>query len=272
MPEIIIEHAKSYEGITCHFSVENSPLGTAGGVKIAADKLDDIFVVLSGDAISNINLSEAISKHICDENEVTIVATTVENPTLYGVLKTDGDRVEKLIEKPKTNEFGNLVSTGIYVINKSVLSLIPDNVPFDFAKNLFPSLVEAKQVGVYRHEGYWCDIGDKKSYYNANFYMSEESFYPSVNSNYPASKIISGNLIADDAVVVGKCRQSIIGSKAKIASNAFVDGCVVLPGVTVKGWYKNCIIGNGFCERIYSFDEIHSYSTKVENKILPKAR
>ena len=193
----------------------------------------------------------------------------MDDPTRYGVIQTDSNgKVINLIEKPSSAQFGNEVSTGVYIINKRVLSLLPGNVPFDFAKDLFPSLIETSKVGVFRHDGYWCDIGDKKSYYNANFYMSEESFYPFINFKESENSVIKkGSLIAKSALTVGKIRQSIIGENAKISSSANLDGCIVMGGVTVKGRYKDCIIGDGYCENVKSLDKIGQENTSVYNKI-----
>ncbi len=269
MPEIVKNHAERYTGISCSFSTETTPLGTAGGVKKAEDMLDDLFFVISGDALSDVNLGEMARKHLDANNDVTIAAVRASDPTRFGVLKiNDSDKIDCLIEKPKTAEYGNLVSSGIYLINKRILSLMPRDVPFDFAKNLFPPLIEAGKVGAYIHEDYWCDIGDKKSYYNANFYMSDGSFYPFVSANdHVSSEIKKGNLVSKKAIVVGKVRQSIIGENARIASSADVDGCIILPGATVKGRYRRCIVGENFCESIAAFDRNRQNSSLQGNKI-----
>lgn len=252
MPEKVSDYVNGYKGIKSRFSVESTPLGTAGGVKKAEEYLDDVFFVISGDALSDVNLLDMVSSHFTSGAEVTIASVRVDDPTRYGVLKVDeSGRVKGIIEKPNSNAYGNLVSSGIYIVNKSVLSQIPNDVPFDFAKNLFPQLIENGKINAYFHDGYWCDIGDKKTYFNANFYMSEGGFFDFVENDFTIkSEIACGNMLSEKAVTVGKVRNSIVGSNSKIASCASVDECVILDGVTVRGKHFHSIIGNNFVEKI----------------------
>lgn len=253
-PKQVEEFVSSYRGVKSEFSVETEPLGTAGGVKKAADKLDEIFVVVSGDALSNIDLGKMVAKHIDSGAAVTLAATTVENPKLYGVIALDGsDTVTRLIEKPDSDEYGNLVNAGVYVMNKSVLDRIPNGIPFDFSRDLFPQLVQSGELKAYLHNGYWCDIGDKTSYYRANFFMKRGGFYdfvPSFMGESFTSREENGSLVSAGAVTVGKFNGCIIGKDARVASSADLTDCIVLDGATALGQHRNAIIGTDFVEEL----------------------
>lgn len=269
MPELVKSRALKYKGIRCSFEVEENPLGTAGGVKAAERYLDDLFFVVSGDALSDVNLGLMARRHLDSGAEVTIATTSVSDPTRYGVVVEDEDGfVTSFVEKPSSDIFGTVVSTGIYIINKRVLQQIPRDVPFDFAKNLFPALVEGRKICTYFHDGYWCDIGDKAEYFNANFYMKSGAFYDfvEVESDDCGSTAADTNLIAKSAVTVGTAKNSIIGAHARIASNAVIDECIILPDTTVTGRHFHSIVGVGFEEKIEKLDKNRHLKNKISDK------
>lgn len=248
-PEIIREICENYDGITARFTLEDKPLGTAGAVKAAESLLDDVFLVMSGDAISDIDLGAMIAAHLSSDNLVTVALTTVPDPRRYGVARLDGDKIASFVEKPADDRYGRLVNAGVYVADKSVLSLIPKEKQYDFARDLFPKLVGTRKLGAFLHGGYWCDVGDKKSFYEANFYMSDGGFFPFVGSKTVPSVRRNGCLIGKNAVVTGRARYSIIGEDAVITSGAEIRDCIVLDGVTVSGTHYGEIIGDGFVEK-----------------------
>lgn len=248
-PEIIRDICLGYEGIAARFTVENKPLGTAGAVKAAEKLLDDVFLVMSGDAISDIDLGAMIAAHLSSDNAVTVALTTVADPRRYGVARLDGDKIAEFVEKPSDEGFGRLVNTGVYVADKSVLGLIPPDKQYDFARDLFPELVKKRKLGAFLHGGYWCDVGDKKSFYEANFYMADGGFFPFVGSKTVPSVRRNGCLIGKNAVVTGSAHYSIIGENSVISSGAAVRDCIVTDGVTVRGVHYGEIIGDGFVEK-----------------------
>lgn len=248
-PEIIREICENYDKITARFTVEDKPLGTAGAVKAAENMLDDVFLVMSGDAISDIDLGAMVAAHLNSDNLVTVALTTVPDPRRYGVARLDGDKITSFVEKPSDERFGRLVNAGVYVADKSVLNLIPGGTQYDFARDLFPRLVKTRKLGAFLHGGYWCDVGDKKSFYEANFYMSDGGFYPFVGSKTVPSVRRNGCLIGKNAIVTGSARYSIIGENAVVTSGAQIRDCVVLDGATVRGVHYGEIIGDGFVEK-----------------------
>jgi mannose-1-phosphate guanylyltransferase/phosphomannomutase len=131
-------------GVDIGYSVEESPLGTAGSVKRAAGRLDDTFLVISGDALCDVDLTQIVAAHREKGASVTIGLKSVENPLEFGIVVTDEDgRVERFLEKPSWGQvFSDTINTGIYVLEPEVLKHIPQDRPYDFSKELFPLLLE----------------------------------------------------------------------------------------------------------------------------------
>ena len=157
-------------GVRIHYSIEESPLGTAGSVAHAREFLDDTFLVISGDAVTNFNLEEIIAFHKEKKALATIVLYHVPEPLDYGVIVTDADgRVTRFLEKPSWSEVtSDTVNTGVYVLEPEVLDLIPAGQPFDWSSEVFPQMLE-KGLPVYGciAPGYWCDIGSITEYRRA---------------------------------------------------------------------------------------------------------
>ncbi len=154
-------------GMTIHYSVEESPLGTAGSVKQAEEWLDDTFLLISGDALTDFDLSQAIAFHKEKGAMATLVLKRMPNPLEYGVVILDDQgRVQQFQEKPSWGEvFSDTVNTGIYVLDPKVLSYFPPGKVFDFSMNLFPMLLEkGDPMYGYIADGYWCDIGSLPDY------------------------------------------------------------------------------------------------------------
>ena len=253
-PEQIIEWAVGYSDISCRFSIETRPLGTAGGVKAAEKFLDDTFIVVSGDALEDIDFAAMLHKHVASNADVTIAVKYAENTSLYGVVETDAwGSITGFKEKPAAGETDSkLINCGVYMVNKSVLKLIPKHEKFDFARDLFPLLLERGKMAAYIHDGYWCDIGDVKSYYKANYDVLHGGFFPvcrnSFRTNYASYRIghSGSSVIACDSTLVGNISHCIVGRRSKISSGSMLENCIVMDNVTVKGRYMDSIIGNDF--------------------------
>ena len=164
-------------GVNLHYSVEETPLGTAGSVKNAEELLDESFLVISGDALCDFDLSALIARHQESGAAATIALKSVDNPLEFGVVIVDEDgRVERFLEKPSWGQvFSDTINTGVYVLEPSVLGAIPEGKPYDFSKQLFPDLLErGKPIHGVVMEGYWQDIGNLDQYRQANFDALEE--------------------------------------------------------------------------------------------------
>lgn len=240
MPDTVIRGLNKAFRNKFRFYVEETPLGTAGSVAAAREFLQDgsnePFLVISGDALTNINLAEMFASHIKSRAAVTMAVQTVPEVSQYGVVVTDHlDRVKEFQEKPAPGtELSNLVNCGIYMINPAVMGMVPPEQRFDFAKDLFPHMLESRSpIHVFRHDGYWCDIGNIAAYHRANMDMlygvkGLECFTRRKN-------------------IVGDMKKRVfVGKNVNIGLNVELSGGVVLgSSVTVTGStvLNNCVLG-----------------------------
>lgn len=168
MSESVREYVESNDfGMNIECRTEKEPMGTAGGVKACEDFIGgEDFIVISGDAMCDFDLTECMEKHKGKNAEATIVLCSREDPLEYGLVVTGrGDRVESFAEKPPwENVCTDCINTGVYILSPSVLSDIPDGEPYDFGKDLFPKLLSSgrRLFGV-KTDGYWCDIGSPEA-------------------------------------------------------------------------------------------------------------
>lgn len=159
-------------GVNIQYFEESRPLGTAGSVKNCESFLDDRFLVISGDALTDFNLKQAVDFHEAHQAVATLVLTKVENPLEYGVVMTDDSgRITRFLEKPTWSEvFSDTVNTGIYILEPEVLQLFEKDIEYDFSKELFPLLLaEEKKLMGHVADGYWSDIGSLDIYRQAQF-------------------------------------------------------------------------------------------------------
>ena len=159
-------------GLRLSYSVESQPLGTAGGVRACQDfygKRD--FLVVSGDAACDFDLRALLECHRRHRAAVTMALYTHPAPTSYGLVVTDPlGFVRGFIEKPPWNRVvTDRVNTGIYAVSPRAMDYVPRGEPFDFAKDLFPRLLAAGETVIgLPMEGYWCDVGTPRAYYQCN--------------------------------------------------------------------------------------------------------
>ncbi|HSK48047.1 MAG TPA: nucleotidyltransferase family protein, partial [Coriobacteriia bacterium] len=148
MPQVIRDYFGDGEewGTSIEYAIEETPLGTAGSVKNAQKLLagDEPFLVISGDALTDIDLAEVIEFHKRMGGAVTIALKRVDDPLEFGVVITAEDgRIERFLEKPTWGQvFSDQINTGIYVMEPWVLDEIPEGQPYDFSAELFPKLME----------------------------------------------------------------------------------------------------------------------------------
>ncbi|MDX6379863.1 MAG: hypothetical protein QOI57_887 [Rubrobacteraceae bacterium] len=157
-------------GVKMEYSVEEEPLGTAGSVKYVEDKLAGRFVIVSGDALTDVDLEKAVAFHEERGAEVTLVLKKVDDPSEFGIVVLEDDgRVSEFLEKPDEDEvFSYTANTGIYVLEPGVLRDIPEGQEYDFSEDLFPKLLEeGRFIYGYVMEGYWEDIGNIEQYMGA---------------------------------------------------------------------------------------------------------
>ena len=217
-------------GVNIEYSVEESPLGTAGSVRLAASRLDDTFLVISGDALCDLDLTKLIEFHREKQASVTIGLKSVENPLEFGIVVTDEDgRIERFLEKPSWGQvFSDTINTGIYVLEPEVLRHIPKDRPFDFSKELFPLLLEmGRPMYGYVMDGYWQDIGNLDQFRQANFDALDEK----VHLQIPGIRI-RGNVWVGEGVDLHDLDAlegpAFLGNYCRIAPDATVGAYSVL--------------------------------------------
>ncbi|SHE68374.1 mannose-1-phosphate guanylyltransferase / phosphomannomutase [Caldanaerobius fijiensis DSM 17918] len=286
LPNTIKEHfgdGKCF-GVNMRYYIEDEPLGTAGSVKNAEDFLDEPFIVISGDVLTDFRLDKALEFHRSKGALVTIVLTRVAVPLEYGVVITDDTgKIIRFLEKPSWSEvFSDTVNTGIYILQPEVLDYIKKGQVFDFSKDFFPMLLrENKPIYGYIAEGYWCDIGNIQEYMNChrdilngrirvnlrekpfkpNIWMGNNvkigentsiSDYVIIGDNVRIGKnvfIDSGTVIGDDVVIEDNAtiKRSIIWKNSYVGKNSEIRAAVVCHRVQLKNRvciFENSVIGD----------------------------
>ena len=224
------------------YSDPGKKLGTAGSVRAAAGNETDCILVMSGDCITDIDLDELLKKHRAIGADATIVLKQVAKPVEYGVALVDeAGMIERFIEKPEKNElFSDLANTGIYILERRAIELIPENTEFDFSKDLFPLMMKKgmKLFGC-RTESYWCDIGDIAQYRKAQQDMlCGKCRFKTAARNYGGVYIEPNVNISAGAKLISPC---YIGNGSQIADGACIEeytvlgnGCSVECGADLK--------------------------------------
>jgi mannose-1-phosphate guanylyltransferase/phosphomannomutase len=158
-------------GVTMRYATEDTPLGTAGSVRNASAELDDTFLVISGDVLTDIDLSSLVAAHRARGALASIALKRVENPLEFGIVITnaDGD-IERFLEKPSWGQvFSDTINTGIYVLEPDIFEFIPADEVVDFSGDVFPAAL-AKGLSLHGHvaDGYWEDVGTSEAYLQAH--------------------------------------------------------------------------------------------------------
>ena len=270
LPNAIRNHLKDGEkwDAKISYSIEDTPLGTAGSVRKAAGAAKEPVLVISGDAMTDIDLTAAIRTHTQSGAKATLLLKKVPSPTEYGVVLTDKDGiVTRFIEKPAPSEvFSDLANTGIYIFEPEILSMIPDYMPYDFSNDLFPRLLnEGIRIFTTEASGYWSDIGDIEQYAatQADMLDGKCAFETTAKSDGQGIFIEESARIGKRAVITAPC---YIGANVEIADNAYFGGysvacsgvrigknssvkrCILLPEVRVREGAE--LRGAVLCERV----------------------
>ncbi len=249
LPERVREYFGDGEeyGLSLRYYVEKRPLGTAGSVRQAADFLDETFVVLSGDGVTDCDLTAALAFHREKGAMATMVLKHLDQPLEYGVVSADAQgRVRRFVEKPGWDEVcSDTVNTGIYLIEPEALRMIPEGQPYDFSKQLFPEMLrQGLPLYACTMEGYWCDVGDAASYLRAHMdaldgkLKLEEVKPGAVNRAKDAQ--VDKSAVLEAPCVIGEGAQigpgarigaySVIGARCVVEENASVKRSVLMEG------------------------------------------
>src|SRR6266542_3150761 len=224
----------SEQGVALTYSVEDSPLGTAGSVMLARQQLNEPFVVISGDSLTDIDLGAAARFHRERKAIATIVLKPVPNPLEYGVVVVDeGGAVQRFIEKPSWGEvISDLANTGIYVLDPAVFDFFRPGEPTDWSGDVFPKLLkEGEPVFGWVAAGYWEDVGSHAAYVKANIDCLEGR----VKVQIPAARKGDSLWIHEEAEVSPGARidaPALICAGAKVRAGAWINGPCVIGGYT----------------------------------------
>lgn len=238
-------------GVQMTYAVEeDQPLGTAGCVKNIAELLDQTFIVISGDSITDFDLSAAIEFHKQKKSKATLILTRVPNPIEFGVVITDEEqRIRRFLEKPSSSEiFSDTVNTGTYILEPEVLEYLPENQETDFSKDLFPLLLEKDEpMYGYIASGYWCDVGHLDAYRESQY----DGLQQLVKLDYayeeqsPGIWVGQNTFIEPSAKIQAPC---LIGSNCRIGARVQISaGTAIGDNVTIgaDATLKRPIIWNG---------------------------
>ena len=250
------------------YSLEEKPMGAAGGVKRVQSALNETFVVMSGDVITDFNLSAAVEFHKYSSAMATVLIHEVNDPSEFGVVAAESDgRVTKYAERPRPDlVFSSKVSTGIYILEPDVLSSVPYETPCDFGREVFPRLLRNMDP-VYACElpGYWCDVGDTIRYRNVHF----DALMGKLDMEIGGKETEQGVHIAKDAIIhrsvkltspifVGPGAEvrrnaaigelSVVGADALIDEAAIVERSIIGSGAFIgrASSVSDCVIASGY--------------------------
>jgi mannose-1-phosphate guanylyltransferase len=251
-------------GFSVNYAVEDSTLGTAGGIKNASRYIegDSPVVAVNGDVLSGMDLKNMIEKHESSGALATITLTSVEDPTAYGLVEVDHDMVvHRFIEKPAADEVTtSLVNAGIYVLEPEVLEMIPPHREVSIEREIFPELQAMGRLRAYISGSYWRDIGTPRSYLAASHDVlsgavgNREGFeFLDVDSStrvgknvrmLPPVSVAAACEIGEGATIGGR---SALGRGCRVGEGAVVEGSILLEGAEIESGaiVRGSIVGKG---------------------------
>jgi len=251
-------------GLALRYCEEQRPLGTGGAIKLAEPLLDERFLVLNGDVLTDIDLTAQLDEHERTNALATLALVAVEDPSAYGLVRLEPDgRVREFLEKPSPDQVdaSPLINAGAYVLERAALAEVPRGERVSIERDVFPTLVGHGLHGYPAH-GYWLDIGTPERYLQATYDILDGAVRTSITDAYDAAHLAladgarvegqvvgpalvgAGAHVAEGALVTGR---SVLGPRVEVAAGAHVDGAVVLEGASVgpHSSLAHCIVGPG---------------------------
>ncbi|MFZ6002637.1 MAG: sugar phosphate nucleotidyltransferase [Actinomycetota bacterium] len=234
-------------GVRMVYATEETPLGTAGSVRNAMDELDERFLVISGDVLTDLDLSAIVKTH--DENQAlaTIGLVRVENPLEFGIVITRGDgSIERFLEKPSWGQvFSDTINSGIFVLEPEIFDHIAPDRSVDFSGEVFPALLE-KGLPLYGAigEGYWEDVGTLEAYLRAHkdildgrvrldipgFEMGDGVHVGEGAEIHPDARLVGPAVIGENCRIEAGVRlgpYTVLGTNVRVRANTDVERVVV---------------------------------------------
>ncbi len=243
----------NYEGIRIHYSLENTPLGTGGPIKLASEaaRFDETFIAVNGDVIADINLEKMLQHHEKNNALLTDALYRVGDPTRFGVAQLDAKGlISHFVEKPKSRKTSShLVNAGIYIIEPEVLQMIPSNRKVSLEREIFPVLAKDGKLAGFPFSGTWFDIGSFSDYQKANFALlpkgANRPIGPVKRVRLEKGAIIrppvifgDGSMVESMACVgprVAAGKNELIGKRARVSDSILFDNVTIGEGAVVLG-------------------------------------
>jgi len=148
-------------GASIEYSVEDKELGTVGPLKLLRDKLDESFIVINGDTLTDLNFADIYRFHIIKGAPLTVGVVKRSVYIDFGVVSLESDRLVDYTEKPTLDYY---VSMGVYVFNPYILKRIPEGRKYDFPELVHDLIRDKMDIAVYVHDGFWLDLGRKEDF------------------------------------------------------------------------------------------------------------
>ncbi len=271
LPDAFVAHFPDgrYENMKLQYAVEDEPLGTAGGIRFAADfaGIDERFVVCNGDVLTALDLSSLVRFHDERGAEATIHLARVEDPSAFGVVPTyDDGEVKAFVEKPPREAAPTTwINAGTYVLEPSVLDRIPPDFTVSIERETFPAMLDARgRLYAQPSDAYWLDIGTPEKYLEAHADVLDGKLglppMAGAVEHRPGVWVEGAALIDDDAeieppVLVGAgstidggarvCR-SVLGPRCRVSRDTDVDRSVLLAGarLAVGAQVQSSVVGS----------------------------
>lgn len=252
-------------GVRMRYATDETPLGTAGSVRNASAELDDTFLVISGDVLTDIDVGAIVKAHKDAGAVASIALKRVENPLEFGIVITRPDgSIERFLEKPTWGQvFSDTANTGIYVLEPHVFDFIPDGEVVDFAGDVFPAILDKKLplLGSVV-DGYWEDVGTLEAYLRAHqdvldqrvrvevdgFRMGEGIWLGEGADVDPDARIEGPVVIGDNCRVEAGAHlreYTVLGTDVVVKADAFVERAVCHDHVYIgpSARLRGCVIG-----------------------------
>jgi mannose-1-phosphate guanylyltransferase len=236
LPQVLREALGDEEGRTgvrITYVTEPEPLGTAGAIRFAAEalgeRLEDRFFALNGDVLADLDLTALLRAHRERGASATIGLHPVDDSSAYGLVRCDAEgSVLEFLEKTGEVAPGE-INAGAYVLERSVLDLVPAGRAVSIEREVFPRLVGEGLCGLLL-DGYWMDIGTPERYLQASWDILEGAVETRVRPTAPGL-LVAGDAAIDEEARVGP--RAVVSSDCRIERGAEVDGSVLLDGCTV---------------------------------------
>lgn len=217
---------------------EEKPLGSAGAIKNLKDRIGDFVLVISGDAIFDFDLLKAKEDFLKSGCDAAMLLCRSCDSGEYGSVCVKDGKVIGFCEKPSPRDtMSDLINTGIYFLKRSAIDMIPENVQYDFGRDLFPALLKRNlPVAGIEPIGHWFDIGSFGEYHRCNMWVSKgENCFGSHVSVHPHARIEHSVIMDNCTVGNSYLRGCIVGENAVIGNDCVVPpGCVIGPGAELR--------------------------------------